>query len=42
MLDAEALGELLPRQTGEFYEPLQPLAEVLREELRVRAFSLFA
>ena len=34
-LDAEALGELLSRQTGELYEALQSLAEVLRKELRV-------
>ena len=40
-LDAEALGELLPRQTGELYEPLQPVAEVLREEFRVRALYPF-
>ena len=34
--DAETLGELLPCQPCEFYEPLQPLRIILREELRVR------
>ena len=35
-LDAEVLGELLPRYP-QFCEPLQPLPEVLREDLQVRA-----
>ena len=33
--DAESLGEFLPRQAGELPEPLQPLPEILREELGV-------
>ena len=36
VLDAEALRELPPCQPCDFYEPLQPLRIVLREELRVR------
>ena len=40
VLDAEAVGELLPRQPQELCEPLQPLPKVLREELRVRAVRL--
>ena len=35
VLDAEALRELLPCQPCDFYEPLQPLRIVLREELRL-------
>ena len=31
LVDAQALGELLPRQTCKFDQPLQALAEVLRE-----------
>ena len=37
LIDAEALGELSPRQIGDLGEPLQPLAEVLRENLRVKS-----
>ena len=40
-LDTEALGELLPRQTGELCEPLQPLAEVFREGRRAATPILF-
>ena len=38
VINAKALGELLPRQTGKLD---QPLPEVLREELRVRTFLPF-
>ena len=35
IVDAQAFGELLPRQTGKLNQPVQPLAEVLREEIQV-------
>ena len=40
IIGAESLGEFLPRQAGELPEPLQPLAEIFREELRVRVLYL--